>query len=163
MTFKWPTKQTWWKIGGVSLVKSLIIATVILVSSAHAGTPLFILDKDNQLIGTYQVEIARTPEQREKGLMFRKSLAKGSGMLFSFDKPERGIKMWMKNTLIPLDMLFADVDGKVVYIQRNAIPHDLTPLGPDSAVAVGAVLELPAGTVEQAGLEIGDRLAIHNQ
>ncbi|CCG42026.1 DUF192 domain-containing protein [Magnetospirillum molischianum] len=101
------------------------------------------------------VELATTPEQLEQGLMFRRHLAPGSGMLFDFGQP-RMVAMWMKNTLIPLDMLFIDVDGRVVHIEENAEPGTLQPRGPVQKVL--GVLELPAGSAARLGLRLGDRV-----
>lgn len=101
------------------------------------------------------LEIARSREQRERGLMFRTSLAEGHGMLF-VDRQPAVIRMWMKNTLIPLDMVFFDQSGTAVYTIENAKPGDLTPIGPP--MPVSAVLELPAGQVKHWGIVVGDRL-----
>lgn len=101
------------------------------------------------------VEIATTPDQQHLGLMFRKHLAEGDGMLFVYHPP-RAIAMWMKNTLIPLDMLFASRNGTIFYIKENA-----QPLSEDLIKAPGEtvyVLELPAGSVKRLGLRKGDRL-----
>lgn len=101
------------------------------------------------------VEIATTPDQQHLGLMFREHLAEGEGMLFVY-QPPRAIAMWMKNTLIPLDMLFASRNGTIFYIKENA-----QPLSEDLIKAPGEtvyVLELPAGSVKRLGLRKGDRL-----
>ncbi len=103
----------------------------------------------------FQVEVARTPSQRRKGLMFRRRLAPDSGMLFLFDRPQL-VSMWMKNTYVPLDMLFIDVDGQIVNIARNTTPLSLEPIR--SAGPVAAVLEVVAGTTEKLGIEAGDRV-----
>ena len=103
----------------------------------------------------FDVDIARTPEQQSLGLMHRTQLPAKTGMLFIY-KPPRRIAMWMKNTQVPLDMLFAGRTGTVFYIKENAQPlsEDLIP-APGS---VSYVLEVPAGTVEKLGLKAGDRL-----
>lgn len=101
------------------------------------------------------VELATTPEQRATGLMFRTELASGAGMLFDFGQ-EMTVRMWMKNTFIPLDMLFFNAKGELIFIAANAQPHDLTPLGPDQPVAM--VLELPAGQGARWGITVGDRV-----
>lgn len=101
------------------------------------------------------VEIATTPDQQHLGLMHRTKLAEGNGMLFVYHPP-RAIAMWMKNTLIPLDMLFASRNGTIFYIKQNA-----QPLSEDLIKAPGEtvyVLELPAGSVKRLGLRKGDRL-----
>lgn len=102
---------------------------------------------------TFKLELALTQEEKAKGLMFRKALAPDNGMLFVEAYP-RIVKMWMRNTFIPLDMLFFDDGGKVVYIRENAKPFDESPIGPDFPVM--AVLELPGGTVKRLNIATGD-------
>ncbi|HEY9163437.1 MAG TPA: DUF192 domain-containing protein [Magnetovibrio sp.] len=100
-------------------------------------------------------EIATTPEQQRQGLMFRTQLKDGHGMLFVYHPPRR-IAMWMKNTLISLDMLFASRNGTIFYIKENA-----QPLSEDLIAAPGEaayVLELPAGSVKRLRLSKGDHL-----
>lgn len=101
------------------------------------------------------VALARTPAQRAQGLMYRTTLPEGQGMLFDFTSLTR-VRMWMKNTLIPLDMLFLDPTGRVIFIVENAQPGDLTPVGPDSPVL--AVLELPGGQSRLWSLTPGTRV-----
>lgn len=103
----------------------------------------------------FAVELAVTPDQLSQGLMFRRDLAAGAGMLFDFGSP-RQVSMWMKNTLIPLDMLFIDRTGRVVHVEQYAVPGSLEPRGP--AEPVLGVLELPAGTARRLGLKPGDRV-----
>jgi len=103
----------------------------------------------------FTVEVAVTPEQLSQGLMFRRDLAQGRGMLFDFGRP-RQVSMWMKNTLIPLDMLFADRDGRVIHVEQYTVPGSLEPRGP--AEPVLGVLEIPAGTARRLGLKPGDRI-----
>lgn len=103
----------------------------------------------------FLVEVVDTDATREKGLMFRKSLAPDRGMLFDFKKP-RDVYFWMKNTLIPLDIIYIRADGRVLSIARNARPGDLTPL-PSGGPVLG-VLEIPGGRAEQIGVLPGDRV-----
>ncbi|MFP3921556.1 MAG: DUF192 domain-containing protein [Dichotomicrobium sp.] len=100
-------------------------------------------------------EIADTPGTRAGGLMFRRNLDPGKGMLFIYDRPQN-ITMWMKNTYISLDMIFADQSGKIVRIARNTEPFstDIIEAGAPAKV----VLEVPAGTARQLKLKRGDRL-----
>jgi uncharacterized membrane protein (UPF0127 family) len=100
-----------------------------------------------------QVEIADTPELRGRGLMFRKELPEGAGMLFLFPV-ETHNAFWMKNTLIPLDMIFAK-QGKIVSIIQNTVPRDEKLLQPDAAYTM--TLEVPGGYVSRHGLHVGDR------
>ncbi|BAE49703.1 Uncharacterized conserved protein [Paramagnetospirillum magneticum AMB-1] len=104
----------------------------------------------------FAVELATTPEQLSQGLMFRRDLPAGNGMLFDFGLP-RQVAMWMKNTLIPLDMLFMDRTGRVIHVEQYTVPGSLEPRGPSEPVL--GVLELPAGTVRRLGLSAGDRVS----
>ncbi|HET6519140.1 MAG TPA: DUF192 domain-containing protein [Geminicoccaceae bacterium] len=103
----------------------------------------------------FQVEVARTPAEQSLGLMYRQSLAADRGMLFAYRVP-RVISMWMKNTFIPLDMLFIGEDGRIGHIAA-----DTTPLSEASISSEGpaiAVLEVPGGTAERLGIRVGDRV-----
>lgn len=104
----------------------------------------------------FKVEDADTGRKRETGLMCRKSLAPDRGMLFDFGRPTGDVAFWMRNTLIPLDIVFIRPDGRVLSIARNAQPHDETPL-PAGGVIRG-VLELPAGRAAEIGLLPGDKV-----
>lgn len=103
----------------------------------------------------FTVEIAETSQQRAQGLMFRRSLAPDNGMLFLYPSPQV-ISMWMKNTYIPLDMIFLDKTGKVVSVHQRAVPESLRAI--TSEYAASAVLEVPGGTAERLGVEKGDRV-----
>jgi uncharacterized protein len=103
----------------------------------------------------FTVELAQTPEQLQQGLMFRPSLAPDAGMLFDFKAPTVAT-MWMRNTLIPLDMLFVDAVGTIVAIRARAIPGSDTIIS--AGVPVRAVLELNGGTAERLGIDPGDRV-----
>lgn len=99
------------------------------------------------------IEIANTMESRENGLMFRESLDKNSGMLFQFDD-EQNRAFWMRNTLIPLDMVFMNRQGVITQIYQNAIPHDETLIKSDAPAF--AVLEINGGRAAELGLKPGD-------
>jgi hypothetical protein len=103
----------------------------------------------------FTIEIARTPEQSQQGLMFRTKMAPDAGMLFLYDPPQP-ISMWMYQTLIPLDMLFIGADGRVVNIRERAVPGSTETI--PSAGPVRAVLELNGGTVARLKLKPGDRV-----
>ncbi|HEY8596628.1 MAG TPA: DUF192 domain-containing protein [Devosiaceae bacterium] len=104
---------------------------------------------------TFNVELAQTPDERAKGLMYRQELAKDAGMLFDFGS-EQNVAFWMQNTLIPLDMIFVATDGTVRSIHVNARPMDTTPI--PSGVPVRFVLEIAGGRSQEIGLEPGDRM-----
>lgn len=103
----------------------------------------------------FEVEIVSTPATREQGLMFRKSLGANAGMLFLYPE-EQAVSFWMKNTLIPLDMLFLKADGRIAHIAHNAVPLDETPI--ESEAPVKAVLEVNGGTANALGIKEGDRV-----
>ncbi|HET7849306.1 MAG TPA: DUF192 domain-containing protein [Pseudolabrys sp.] len=127
-----------------------------------AGAPLCAADMQTLEIAsktgvhTFAVEIADNDAARERGLMYRKSLPEGQGMLFDF-KTEQPVTFWMKNTYIPLDMLFIREDGRILRIAENT-----TPLSTDlvsSGGPVRAVLEVIGGTARKYGIVPGDRVA----
>ncbi len=103
----------------------------------------------------FQVEIALTPAQREQGLMFRKDIPEGTGMLF-VNGEERPVAMWMKNTLVPLDMLFLAADGTIVKIHPEAEPLSTRLIASDAPVK--GILELRGGTARKLGIVPGDRI-----
>lgn len=104
----------------------------------------------------FDVEVARTPQQQETGLMFRKDLPADGGMLFPMDPP-RTASFWMKDTLIPLDLLFVHTDGTIAFLKAQAQPYDRTPVS--AGVPVAAVLELRGGRAGELGIAEGDRIA----
>jgi hypothetical protein len=106
---------------------------------------------------TLSVEVAARPEKRETGLMNRTELAPDAGMLFVYPR-DRAVALWMKNTLIPLDMLFIDDAGVIQFIKRKAQPHDLTPVPGPNGIAARAALEVNGGRAAELGIEVGDRI-----
>lgn len=100
----------------------------------------------------FSVEIADEPRERARGLMYRRTLPRGAGMLFVYEHPQN-VRFWMKNTLIPLDMLFLDRSGRVTRIHEMARPGDLTPI--DGGDAVFAVLEINGGLARRYGITEG--------
>lgn len=103
----------------------------------------------------FQVELADTPELQSRGLMYRTEMAASAGMLFVFAQPKHA-SFWMKNTLIPLDMLFADAQGRITSIHENAVPHDETPIAGGDGVKF--VLEINGGLSERLQLPTGAEL-----
>jgi hypothetical protein len=103
----------------------------------------------------FAVEVARTDAERELGLMYRKTLAPDHGMIFAFGSMQP-VMMWMKNTFIPLDMIFMDQSGHVVAVLANTKPQSeeiLSPWKPSYSV-----LEVNAGTAAKIGLKVGDQV-----
>jgi uncharacterized protein len=103
----------------------------------------------------FAIEVATTPAQMEQGLMFRQHLAPDAGMIFDLGSIEIA-SFWMKNTWIPLDMLFVDAAGRIVNIHERAVPGSLEPIV--STAPVRAVVELNGGTAAQLGIKPGDRV-----
>ena len=103
----------------------------------------------------FNIEIADTAETRSRGLMFRDSMRRGDGMLFVYEEPRRA-SFWMKNTLIPLDMLFVDRSGTVTRIHHQAIPGNLASI--DGGDQVFAVLEINGGLLKNYGISVGSQM-----
>jgi len=127
---------------------------ILLGSAIAAGTGTVVL-KTKTGEHRYTVEIATTNGERAKGLMFRRSLPEDSGMLFIYDPPQP-VGMWMRNTYIPLDMVFITGEGTVRRVEANTEPFstDLINSGGD----VAAVLELNAGQAAKIGVRPGDQV-----
>jgi len=104
----------------------------------------------------FTVELANTKEEREEGLMFRTALAPDAGMLFDF-KTVEPVVMWMKDTYLPLDMLFIAKDGRIIRIAERTVPFSLAMIS--SGEPVLAVLELNGGTAARLHLKPGDRVS----
>lgn len=117
--------------------------------------PLEIVARDGS-VHRFDVWVADTPVRQAQGLMFVASLEPAKGMLFVADEP-RTMSMWMKNTLIPLDMIFIDARGRIARIAANTRPHSLATVS--SGGAVIAVLELAGGECARLGIRAGDRVA----
>jgi uncharacterized membrane protein (UPF0127 family) len=124
--------------------------------NAHAGSfqPLEIVTKTG--VQVFSVEMAATEEEKTTGLMYRKELPDGKGMLFDFS-PEQQVSMWMKNTYISLDMIFIRADGRILRIAENTEPLS-TKIISSGGPAKG-VLEVAAGTAQKYGIAPGDRVA----
>ena len=133
----------------------LMLAT--LASAAQAAAPA----TEDLSIETasgahhFTVEVMRTRDQLERGLMFRRQMAPDTGMLFDFGSPQP-VSMWMKNTYLPLDMVFVAADGRVVSVKRNAEPMSEAVIA--SGGDVTGVIEVNAGTAAKIGLKPGDRV-----
>ncbi|HEV7719393.1 MAG TPA: DUF192 domain-containing protein [Arsenicitalea sp.] len=133
----------------------------VLLAFIFAAAPFAALSDDNHAVlhtakgdFPFNIEVVDTDAGREKGLMFRQSLAPDAGMLFDF-QTEQQVAFWMQNTLIPLDMVFIAADGVVKTVHVNAQPMDTTTI--PSQVPVRFVLEIPGGRSVEIGLKPGDR------
>ncbi len=138
----------------IRFIASAIASLLLLLPAASAQLetgPLKIVS--GGAVHDFTVELADDPEEVQTGLMNRESMAPDAGMIFDFGEP-REANMWMKNTLIPLDMLFLDTDGTILAIARDAVPGSLRRINP--GVPVKGVLELNGGQAEELGIEPGD-------
>ncbi len=153
---------TLWRLRLLGVVTSAALALASLALSPFAGADngatgypraeLFI-DTAGGVTHRFDVEVASTSGQRSHGLMFRTKLAPDDGMLFVWDR-EDILGMWMKNTFIPLDMLFIDRDGRIAHIAANTTPHSLKVVSSRSRVR--AALELAGGSAARLGIAPGD-------
>lgn len=140
----------------------MIRAALLILTVAFSASPAFAGCSDDVAelrwdggSARFRVEIADSPEERARGLMYRESMSSGAGMLFIFDRP-REVGFWMKNTLIPLDMLFVEPDGRVAKVHENAIPHDETLIPGGANIAY--VLEINGGLARRLGISEGAEL-----
>ncbi len=159
------------RVNPIALVASLMLAgcssgpvdasarePVTQGQAAHpiSGLPVIDLAVTNgKTRHPFRVEVASSSEEQAKGLMFRTEMGANEGMLFPHDPPRRA-SFWMKNTVIPLDIIYIGTDGRILNIV-DAKPYDLTPL-PSKGVAA-AVLELNAGRSAQLGIKPGDKVS----
>jgi uncharacterized membrane protein (UPF0127 family) len=133
----------------------LAVLACVLASAgtALAGCAADVVElKGPRGVARFSVELADTDAERSRGLMFRERMAASAGMLFVYDRPGRAV-FWMKNTLIPLDMVFADATGTVQRVHSNAVPHDETPI--DGGDGILAVLEINGGLARRLGIGPG--------
>ncbi|MCU0903069.1 MAG: DUF192 domain-containing protein [Tabrizicola sp.] len=141
------------KLGIAVLALSLGLPQAALAEAACAPDRLDIRWADGR--ESFAVDVADDPGERAQGLMFRETMPLSEGMLFVYEAPKRP-SFWMKNTLIPLDMIFADPTGTVTRVHANAIPGDLTPI--DGGEGVQFVLEINGGLAAKLGIEPGAEL-----
>ena len=161
LIFPYAAGRLRWPLGLLVLVAALVLLLPAADGflAAAEGPPRF--DRDRLVIDgragrfEFEVELALTPTQRAHGLMFRESLADDHGMLFDFGAPQP-VAMWMRNTYIPLDMLFIRGDGQIARIIRDAQPLSDTVL--DFGEPVRAVLELRGGVTAKLGIQPGDHV-----
>jgi len=156
-------------MAGTGLLRSNVLGFLIVLmglaagaGTAHAQQGLASFERDSLILRTaegaeeaFDVELALSPQQQAQGLMYRRSLAADAGMLFVY-RPARPVAMWMKNTLIPLDMLFIAEDGVIVKVVERTVPLSLTTISADRTVR--GVLELNGGTADRLGIRPGDRV-----
>jgi uncharacterized membrane protein (UPF0127 family) len=126
-------------------------------ATGSGGPTVLVRTGDREI--AFRVEVARTPAERERGLMYRESMATDAGMLFIFDE-QMPLTFWMKNTFIPLDMIFIDSQRKIVGIVENAAPSSLTPRHPGQPAQY--VLEINGGLSARLGVRPGMLVEFRN-
>jgi uncharacterized membrane protein (UPF0127 family) len=133
----------------------LLAAAPAVVTSAPTARlePLTIESAKGEQV--FSVEVVRKEKERNRGLMFRHSMAPDHGMLFDYDPPQK-IAFWMKNTYIPLDIIFVDAAGRIINIAQNTTPFSLERL--QSAAEARGVLEINGGLSAKLGIKAGDKV-----
>ncbi|WP_054007904.1 DUF192 domain-containing protein [Cypionkella psychrotolerans] len=132
---------------------SLIVLALVFGGAAHAGcAPDTVELRGPSGVQRFSVEIADSEAERSQGLMFREKMPASAGMLFVYEQPKHAY-FWMKNTLLPLDMVFADASGLVTAVHSDAMPMDETPI--DGGAGVAVVLEINAGLAKRMGIAPG--------
>ncbi|MGO4510914.1 DUF192 domain-containing protein [Bradyrhizobium sp. MOS001] len=144
-----------WSIARGWLAAILVVGCAVGSAPVRAASfqPLEIVTRNG--VQVFSVEMATTEEEKQTGLMYRKELADGKGMLFDF-KPEQEVSMWMKNTYVSLDMIFIRADGRILRIVENTEPLSTKIIS--SQGPARAVLEVVAGTAQKYGIRPGDRV-----
>ena len=149
-----------------SMARGMTLVLVVLAAwtgTADAQQGMVSFERDSLVLRTadgaeetFDIELALSPQQQAQGLMYRRSLPADAGMLFVY-RPARPVSMWMKNTLIPLDMLFIGADRRIAHIVERTVPLSTETIS--SIKPVSSVLELNAGTVSRLGIKPGDAVA----
>jgi len=138
-------------LAALGLILALIVPELSLAAGTCAdGAVDLRLTGGGQ--GRFNIELADDAAGRSRGLMFRDTMAQSAGMLFIYEHPQHAV-FWMKNTHIPLDMIFADASGVVKNVHANAIPYDETPI--DGGEGIVAVLEINGGLANRLGITPG--------
>jgi uncharacterized membrane protein (UPF0127 family) len=133
-----------------------VLAGLLAAGPAGAADPRTLEIASKTGVHAFAVELATTDAERSQGLMYRKELPEGQGMLFDFQRDQE-VGFWMKNTYIPLDMIFIRSDGRIMRIAENTEPLSEKIVPSNSPVR--GVLEVIAGTARKLGIAVGDRVA----
>lgn len=133
-----------------------VASNTVSAAKAEEQALLPVTVKTAQGVRRFEVEVARTDAEQARGLMYRTSLPENGGMLFPFSPP-RPASFWMKNTLIPLDMIFIRADGSIARIAEETVPQSLESVG--SGEPVVAVLEIVGGRSTALGIAEGDHVS----
>jgi uncharacterized membrane protein (UPF0127 family) len=142
-------------LGGSIVAMLTCIGSVIESTASDSRSDSMLVIATRNAEHRFTIELARTPAEMERGLMFRDRLAPDHGMLFLYEE-DRAVSFWMKNTLIPLDLIFADASGLIVQIAERAVPMSTALIS--STGPVRAVLEVNGGTADRLDIAVGDRL-----
>lgn len=138
------------------------VMVALVAGTAMAGRLAVALDLTRVTVGpaAFQVEMARTAQERERGLMFRRELPRDGGMLFV--QAPGPATFWMKNTYIPLDLLYFDADGRLLQVEAGVLPcvTPTCPIYPSATATVRYVLEINAGEAARRGIRVGDQLRL---
>ena len=150
------------RIDSLVLVLALTIACGGTAKPAATPTPSPVAASGPRVVfpsgAVYRVELARTPEEQQRGLMFRESLPEKSGMLFLFDD-DSPHGFWMKNTMIPLDIIWLDDVGQVLFVSADTPPCKADPCPSyGSQVAASSVLEIAGGLAARENVTVGSRI-----
>jgi uncharacterized membrane protein (UPF0127 family) len=137
------------------MIRAALLATLVAGPVHAACVADRVLVQGDFGRASFAVDLADDPEERSRGLMFVETMPMMSGMLFIYDNPTRAT-FWMRNTLIPLDMIFVDPTGTVTQVHHDAIPGDETII--DGGEGVAAVLEINGGLAARLGIAVGDHL-----
>ena len=132
-----------------------LLCCIVALSTAQASERHKLIIKTASDQFAFHVEIADTEPKRTQGLMYRRDMARDHGMLFTYTY-DLVMSFWMKNTYIPLDLIFIDKTGKITGFHKNAVPHSLADMS--SVRPVRAVLEINAGLVDALGIKAGDQI-----
>ncbi|WP_078059265.1 DUF192 domain-containing protein [Tropicimonas marinistellae] len=142
-----------WCVAPAALIAACTSATLALAESACTEDRIDLRGEWGS--ARFTIEVADDVAERASGLMFRESLPQSAGMLFVYEKPQ-AVNFWMKNTLIPLDLIFADSKGVVTHVHSDAVPQDLTPIPGGEGVMF--VLEINGGLAEAMGIAPGTQM-----
>jgi uncharacterized membrane protein (UPF0127 family) len=138
-----------------SAIAALLLAGIAAPATAACRADQVELRMPSGGTARFAVEVADDGAERAQGLMFRERMATSAGMLFVYEQPQHAV-FWMKNTLIPLDMIFADPEGRVTRVHPNAIPGDTTQI--DGGEGVQLVLEINGGLAARMAIVPGTEL-----
>lgn len=144
-------------LNSLSLLSLIVLIAMLFLSADLFANDALIVQRRDGVAVRFEVEYARDAATHRRGLMGRDHLDQRSGMFFDFRRTQH-IRMWMKHTLIPLDILFVAESGTIVYIARNTTPLSLDVI--EAAEPVRYVLEINAEETQELGIRLGDRILL---